>query len=55
MKGGFFGNFFDFDRDGKLNAVERAMDFMAFDEMMKANERRETLEDDNLDSDDFDF
>ena len=35
MDKGFFGGLFDFNRDGELDPMERAMDFMAFDEMMK--------------------
>ena len=32
---GFFGDLFDFDGDGKLNSIERAMDFALFDELTK--------------------
>ena len=35
MDKGFFGGLFDFNNDGELDPMERAMDFMAFDEMMK--------------------
>ena len=35
MDKGFFGGLFDFNHDGELDPMERAMDFMAFDEMMK--------------------
>ena len=44
MTGGFFGKLFDIDRDCKLNAMEQAMDFMLFDEMMREDETRETKE-----------
>ena len=55
MTGGIFGKLFDLDGDGKLNAMERAMDFMLFDEMTREDEREEELEDDGLDSEDYDF
>jgi hypothetical protein len=55
MTSGFFGKIFDFDGDGKLNTMERAMDFMAFNEMMSEVEKREALEDAGWDSDDCDF
>jgi len=35
MDKGFFGGLFDFNHDGELDPMERAMDFMTFDEMMK--------------------
>ena len=43
MDKGFFGGLFDFNRDGELDPMERAMDFMAFEEVTKES-----------DSDDFD-
>ena len=64
---GFFGNMFDFNRDGKLDGFERAADFCAFNELelagldseeleyMDEDERREVLEEAGLDPDDFDF
>lgn len=55
MTGGFFGKLFDIDRDGKLNAMEQAMDFMLFDEMMRENESVEGLEDEDWEVDDCDF
>ena len=48
MTGGFFGKIFDFDGDGKLNSMERAMDFMAFNEMMKEEDDTYEEEDDEL-------
>lgn len=47
MGKGFFGSMFDFSRDGKLDAFERAADFMAFEQMMS--------DDDTDESDDLDF
>ena len=34
MGGGIFGSLFDFNRDGKLDALERGMEFMAFRQIM---------------------
>lgn len=45
---GFFGGMFDMDNDGKLDPVERALDFGAFMHM------KETLEKEDED-DDFDY
>lgn len=53
MTGGFFGKIFDFDGDGKLNPMERAMDFMAFNEMTK--EEDDELEMAGLDYDELSF
>ena len=53
MTGGFFGKLFDIDRDCKLNAMEQAMDFMLFDEMMRENESEEELEDEDWELDDY--
>lgn len=32
---GIFGNMFDFNRDGKVDDFERAMEFMFIEEMLK--------------------
>ncbi len=42
---GFFGNLFDFDGDGKLDAMEQAFDLAAFAQMMEESNK----EDDNDD------
>ena len=34
MDKGFFGDLFDFNGDGELDAIERTHDFMAFNELM---------------------
>ncbi len=47
---GFFGKMFDLNRDGKLDSIERAMDYMLFNEMMKDDE--EEQDDEEFDSDD---
>ena len=38
MDKGFFGGLFDFNHDGKLDPMERTMDFMAFEEMTRQSE-----------------
>ena len=45
MDKGFFGDLFDLNGDGKLDAGEMAIDFMAFEEMMKDIEDEEEYED----------
>ena len=35
MTGGFFGKMFDLNRDGKMNPMERAIDFWVFDELTR--------------------
>lgn len=47
MKQGLFGGMFDFHRDGKLDAIERAVEFAFLNEMME--------EDDNNEDEDEDF
>ena len=42
---GFFNGLFDFNRDGKLDAFERAADFAAFQEMMKEKDTSEEVAD----------
>ena len=34
MGGGIFGSLFDFNGDGKLDALERGLEFMAFQQIM---------------------
>lgn len=38
MSKGFFGDLFDLDHDGELNAMERTLDFLAFDELTRDTE-----------------
>ena len=45
MDEGFFGGLFDLNGDGELDAGEMAIDFMAFEEMMKDIEDEEEYED----------
>lgn len=48
MDKGFFGGLFDFNHDGKLDSMERAMDFMAFNEMVNESENSSYIEDEEL-------
>ena len=48
MDKGFFGGLFDFNHDGELDPMERAMDFMAFDEMMKDSDGTSDDEDEDF-------
>ncbi len=43
--GGFFGDFFDLDNDGRLDSFERSMDTFAFVEMIRAEEENDEDED----------
>lgn len=52
---GFFGDLFDLNGDGELDAFERAADFAAFSELMSEDESSEALNDTELDPDDCDF
>ena len=57
---GIFGGMFDFDRDGELNAFERAAELQFLDEITKDDFDEEDdefneLEDAGLDPDDYDF
>ena len=45
MDKGFFGDLFDFNGDDKLDTFERAMDFMAFYNMV--NDTSDTFEEDD--------
>ena len=38
---GLFGRVFDFNRDGKMNAFERAAEFAFFEDMMSDNQKTE--------------
>ena len=57
MGPGFFGDLFDFDYDGELDSFERAMDFMAFEDVMSEDDEDDCDEDDwddDWDEDDWD-
>ncbi len=41
MESGFFGSLFDMDGNGRLDMVERTMDIMAFDEMIRKEKEKE--------------
>lgn len=53
MKKGFFNGLFDLNRDGKLDSFERAMDFMAFEELINEDETDSDDEWDDECDDDF--
>lgn len=51
---GIFGNMFDFNGDGKLDALEQAMDFGLFVHMMDELNQDED-NDEDFDNEDFDY
>ncbi len=55
MGPGFFGDLFDFNHDGELDSFERAMDFMAFEDVMSEDDEDEDDYDDEDDWDDDDW
>ena len=48
---GIFGGMFDLDGDGKLDAFEQGLEFMAISELLKEDEASDY--NDDLNSDDF--
>ena len=46
---GIFGNLFDFNGDGKLDALEQAMDFGLFVQMMEELDQEDETSDDTND------
>jgi len=53
MGDGIFGSMFDFNRDGTLDALERAVEFQFFDEIVMGNDSDEDLEEYENDLDDW--
>lgn len=51
MQRGFFNGLFDFNRDGKLDSFERAMDIMAFNALLEEEENDDEWDEDE--DDDF--
>ncbi len=47
MTGGIFGNMFDFNRDGKLDAFERAAEFQFFNDVVLRDEEEENEDDED--------
>lgn len=45
---GIFGGLFDLDGDGKLNAFEQGLEFMAISELMKEDENSDFDFDDHF-------
>lgn len=54
MRGGFFGSLFDLNHDGELDSVERAIDFMAFEEMSKDEDNSDDSDDISIAGLDYD-
>ena len=50
MGKGLFGDLFDFNHDGELDSFERAMEFHAFEEMMKEDETDDADENEELET-----
>ena len=48
LEDGIFGGIFDLDGDGKLDAFEQGLEFMAISELLKEDEESDF-------NDDFDF
>ena len=46
MDKGFFGDLFDFNKDGKLDPIERFADFSAFMNLVNSKEDEDESEDD---------
>ena len=44
MGDGIFGSMFDFNQDGTLDAIERAIEFQFFDEVVMCNDSDEDVE-----------
>ena len=53
MSKGLFGGLFDFDHDGKMNALERAAEFQFFNDVVMAAEDEDALAAAGLDRDDL--
>lgn len=56
--GGFFGNLFDFNHDGKVDGFERAAEFATFASIMDEAEKKDKqteLELSGLDADELEF
>ena len=51
---GIFGNMFDFNRDGKMDAFERAAEFGFLHEVVLADEAEDEQTSDAFDSEDYD-
>ena len=47
MSKGIFGGMFDFDGDGRLNAMERGLEFQFFHDVILGREAEETEDEEN--------
>ena len=54
MDKGFFGDLFDWNHDGELDAMERTLDYMAFEELT-SNTTSEEDDDDDLELSGLDY
>lgn len=52
---GIFGGMFDFNHDGKMSALEKAMEFMYLDDLLTENEAETELELSGLDPEELEF
>lgn len=52
---GIFGNMFDFNGDGDLDLFEHAAEFSFLNGLMDEEEKREALEAEGLDPDNYDL
>lgn len=48
MEKGFFGSLFDMNRDGRLDSLERGMDYMAFQNMIEDSEDEAEEEEEDI-------
>ena len=46
MEKGLFGGMFDFNKDGKMNAIERAAEFSFLNKMFEEEKKDDSDEDD---------
>lgn len=52
---GIFGGMFDFNHDGKMSALESAVEFMYLDDLMTVDEAKTELELSGLDPEELEF
>ena len=55
MERGFFCSLFDLDRDGQLDVEERALEFIAFEEMCHEDEEEDMFEMSRLSCGELDY
>ena len=52
MSKGIFGGMFDFDGDGRLNAMEQGLEFQFFHDVILGREAEETEDEENEEEED---